>query len=337
MQLNRRLHLAPQRPVLSAEVKDPRDGPPQSKSPFEHCFIDIRYLDAKPEGMQLYSTLLLEGFSRTILAGSLTSAQDVGIVLYVYYLALLQWGRWQQIISDHGGQFRADGFQRVNQRLRIIHEMYEKGQPWRNLIESQFGIQARVGEYAWERCGSVVAAEEIHRALIRDHNRLPHFAHRKRNDGKGAPIEVLGAAKGQVIDAATLHQAFSRRFWQRKTDARGFVRVGRWRIYVEEGLPRTPVQVIYWNGKLRAEYQSHVLTEHECQWDNKHLRPKAVGEPQPQAHPFRSRQAVLFDPLWLRDPVESVTAGETLPRRKVVSAGKQLRLYMGPELVKAER
>lgn len=224
MQLNRRLHLAPPRPVRLAEVKDPRDGLPQSQSPFEHCFIDIRYLDAKPEGVQLYSTLLLEGFSRTILAGSLTSAQDVGVVLYVYYLALLQWGRWQQIISDHGGQFRADGFRRVNQRLRITHEMYEKGQPWRNLIESQFGIQARVGEYAWERCGAVAAAEEIHRDLIRDHNRLPHFAHRRRNDGKGTPLEVLGAAKGQAVESATLHQAFSRKFWQRKTDSRGFVR-----------------------------------------------------------------------------------------------------------------
>ncbi len=97
------------------------------------------------------------------------------------------------------------------------------------------------------------------------------------------------------------------------------------------------MQVIYWNGKLRAEYQSHVLTEHECQWDDNHLRPKAVGEPQPQPHPFHSRQAALFDPLWLRDPVENVRAEEVLPRRKVAGAGKQMRLYLGPELVKSRR
>jgi transposase/transposase InsO family protein len=230
MRLNRRVHLAPRRPVKDERVRDPREGPPQSKSPFEHCFIDIRYLDAKPEGVQLYSTLLLEGFSRTILAGSLTPAQDVGVVLYVYYLALLERGRWQEVLSDHGGQFRSNEFARINRRLAIRHEMYEKGHPWRNLIESQFGIQARVGEYAWGRCGSVEAAEEIHRDLIRDHNRLPHFAHRKRGDNRKSPVAVLGQARGQKVEPAALHRAFSRKFWHRRTDARGFVRVGRWRI-----------------------------------------------------------------------------------------------------------
>lgn len=63
MGLNRRLHLALLRPVHIEVVKDPREGPPQSKSLFEHCFIDIRYLDAKPEGVQIYSTLLLHFLS----------------------------------------------------------------------------------------------------------------------------------------------------------------------------------------------------------------------------------------------------------------------------------
>jgi hypothetical protein len=61
-----------------------------SRHPFQHTFIDLRYLDAKPEGVQLYSCLLLEGFSRTILAGSLTAEQEVGVVLQVYFQALLR-------------------------------------------------------------------------------------------------------------------------------------------------------------------------------------------------------------------------------------------------------
>ena len=42
------------------------------------------------------------------------------------------------MISDHGGQFISHDFTRVNQRLRIRHEMYEKGYPWQNLIEIVF-------------------------------------------------------------------------------------------------------------------------------------------------------------------------------------------------------
>ena len=114
MALNRRLHLAPQRPIAVAEARDPREGPPKSSRPFEHTFLDIRYLDAKPAGVQLYSTLLLEGLSRTILAGSLTTEQEVGVVLHVYFQALLRWGLWEHVISDHGGQFTSHDFQRVN-------------------------------------------------------------------------------------------------------------------------------------------------------------------------------------------------------------------------------
>src|SRR5262249_48711066 len=95
--------------------------------------------------VQQSPTLLLENLSRTILAGSLTTQQEVGVILHVYFHALLRWGLWEEVISDHGGQFNSHDFQRVNQRLGIRHEMYEKGQPWRNLIESQFGIQARLG------------------------------------------------------------------------------------------------------------------------------------------------------------------------------------------------
>lgn len=91
MRLNRKLHLAPRRPV-KITLREAREGPPVSRHPFEHTFIDIRYLDIKPAGHQLYSTLLLEGFSRTILAGSLTRRQDLGVILRLYYLVLLQVG-----------------------------------------------------------------------------------------------------------------------------------------------------------------------------------------------------------------------------------------------------
>ena len=141
MRLNRRLHLAPTMPA-AVVMHEPREGPPVSHHPFEYAFIDLRYLDAQPEKTQLYSCLLLDGYSRTILAGSLTTRQDVGVVLRVYYLALLAWGCWQMIVSDHGSQFESDAFQRGNRRLHIQHAPYPKGHPWQNLIESQFAFKS---------------------------------------------------------------------------------------------------------------------------------------------------------------------------------------------------
>ena len=334
MALNRRLHLAPQRPVVIVEVRDPREGPKKSHHPFEHVFVDFRYLDAKPGGVQLYSTLLLEGFSRTILAGSLTPDQETGVLLHVYFQALLQWGLCEEVISDHGGQLISHDFARVNKRLGIRHDMYEKGHPWQNLIESHFGIQARMGEYYWERCQSVEAAVEFHRDLIRDHNRLPHWAHRQRNDEKHSPLAVLGEARGARIKPADLQRAFGQRYCQRMTDAHGFVRIGRWKIYIEEGLPRTPVQLSCWDGKLRVEYESLLLTEYQCKWSKQSARPTVISHPQYHVHPFHSKQMALFDPLWMRDPIESESQKTQRPGRKP-SEAKQLRLYLGPELIKS--
>jgi hypothetical protein len=105
--------------------------------------------------------------------------------------------------------------------------MYPKGHPWQNLIESYFGIEARLGEYQWERCKTIEEAQEFHRELIRDYNRLPHWAHHLRQDGKRSPLAVLGDAKGKQIEPADLERAFGQRYSQRMTDARGFVRIGR--------------------------------------------------------------------------------------------------------------
>ncbi len=333
MALNRRVHLAPQRPVAEVEVRDAREGPPKSSHPFERTFVDIRYLDAKPAGVQLYSTLLLEGLSRTILAGSLTTGQEVGVILHVYFQALLRWGLWEEIISDHGGQFISHDWVRVNKRLGIHHGMYEKGKPWRNLIESQFGIQARLGEYHWQRCRNVEEAVEFHRELIRDHNRMPHWAHHHRNDGKKSPLEVLGDAKGTQIEPADLQRAFGQRYCQRMTDARGFVRIGRWKIYIEEALPRTQIQLSFWEGRLRAEYQSQILAEYRCKWGKKSARPTAISQPIHHDHPFQSRQMTLFDPLWIRFPMDLATKSCQRTEKKQ-STAEQLRLYLGPELVK---
>ncbi len=142
--------------------------------------------------------------------------------------------------------------------------------------------------------------------MIRDHNRLPHFAHRRREDGKDSPLEVLGNRRGTKIDKTELHQALSRQVWQRKTNEKGYIRVGRWKIYIEEGLPKTPVEVTYWDGKLRAEYRQTKLAEYDCRWDEKGKRPKSIGKPEHFATQYKSRQQELFEMGWDREPIEEI-------------------------------
>jgi transposase len=331
MALNRRLHLAPLRPI-EVIVKETKEGPPKSKQPFEHVYIDFRYLDAKPEKVQLYSCLVLEGLSRAILSGSLTRSQDAGVLLKVYYLALKEFGCWQEVITDNGGQFLSKVFARANRSLQIHHHKNDQGHPWQNLIESQFGIQARVGEYGLQRCRSVEEAVELHSQLMTDHNRLPHFAHRLRQDNKHSPLEVLGQACGREVDKAELHRAFSRKVWERVTDKQGFVRINKWRIYVEAGLPKTPIQVLYWDKKLRAEYDANLLAEYNCKWDNVGQRPKSISKGKFFETPFQSPQLNLFEPYWDLNPQEVQSSASHL--QPLLAVGQQLKLYFGPELIK---
>ena len=165
-----------------------------------------------------------------------------------------------------------------------------------------------MGEYLWRNCSNAEEAVEVHRELIQDHNRLPHFAHRKREDGKDSPLEVLGNSRGAEIEKTGLHQAFSRQVWQRRTNEKGFIRVGCWKIYVEEGLPKTPVELTYWDGKLRAEYRQTKLAEYDCRWDEQNQRPRTIEKPQHFETPYSSKQPELFEVGWNREPIEEVRA-----------------------------
>jgi hypothetical protein len=85
---------------------------------------------------------------------------------------------------------------------------------------------------------------------------------------------------------------------------------------------------------LRAEYQSQILAEYQCKWGKKSAHPTAISHPLHHAHPFQSRQMALFDPLWIRYPMDLATKSFQRSEKKPIEA-KQLRLYLGPELVKS--
>jgi hypothetical protein len=59
-----------------------------------------------------------------------------------------------------------------------------------------------------------------------------------------------------------------------------------------------------------------------------------ISHPLHHSHPFQSKQMDLFDPLWIRDPVDTGNQNFQRSEKKTAEA-KQLRLYLGPELVKS--
>ncbi len=66
------------------------------------------------------------------------------------------------------------------------------------------------------------------------------------------------------------------------------------------------MQVLFWDGKLRAEYREKVLTEYAGKWSDER---RGVINLKPGIHyetEFSSKQRELFDPEWLRDPVENM-------------------------------
>jgi hypothetical protein len=61
---------------------------------------------------------------------------------------------------------------------------------------------------------------------------------------------------------------------------------------------------------------------------------RVISHPHYHAHPFQSKQMTLFDPPWVRDPVEPSSLNFQRPP-KTARRAEQLRLYLGPELVKS--
>ena len=73
------------------------------------------------DGVKWWSLLILEGYSRTILAGALAPAETTWAALMVLYTACLRYGAPQVLVSDSGGAYTSNDFEAVCTRLQIDH------------------------------------------------------------------------------------------------------------------------------------------------------------------------------------------------------------------------
>jgi transposase InsO family protein len=306
MALNRRFHGAPG-PWTSA-----RDEPPEHVSyhhlpyrpeyPHHMWFTDIRYL-VQLGGNWVYSICVLEGYSRKMLAGMVSEHQDLTTVLQILFVALSAYGCPQAIVSDNGSVFTAGAYLAILQALEIEPLHIEKGKPWQNLIEAQFKVQLRLGDFKFEQAQTLEGVQNEHAAFIETFNTTRHWAHRKRADGHRTPVDVLGWLRGRPVEPNRLRQLFGRAEFLRTVNRHGFVSVQRFYIYAESGLSRQRVLIWIYEGELSIEHQKTLLARYRCDYDLKHKQLQGLSDPALYTTAFTSPQLELIeldDAQWVK-------------------------------------
>jgi hypothetical protein len=72
--------------------KDPQPHPYKAKTPHEYWFIAGRIMDFTIDGVKWWSLMVLDGYSRTMLAGAVAPSEASWVALMVLYTACLRYG-----------------------------------------------------------------------------------------------------------------------------------------------------------------------------------------------------------------------------------------------------
>lgn len=290
-------------------------GPHPYKAHYRHqyWFIDGRQLDVRVEGEKWWSLLVLEGYSRTILAGALPPTEATWGALMVLYTACLRYGVPDTLISDSGGAYTSNEFEAVCTRLRIQHEPIEstKAESYKNLVETHFNIQRRLYDYQFSLAQTPAELGRQHQVFIQTYNTTAHQGLLSDQRLPPIPVEVLGAAKGRMYSQEELARGFSQALFPRTTNHFGCVTLHSYHFYVEEGLSKT--QVLLWvsGDQLRATFENVVLAEYHCRYDWRDRKVQDIREGIFYHTRFASPQGALF-PL---TPQDSLVVYHTRPRR----------------------
>jgi transposase InsO family protein len=136
----------------------PGPHPYKASRHHQYWFIDGRQLDVRVEGVKWWSLVVLEGYSRTMLAGALAPTEATWAALMGLYTACLRYGVPDTLISDSGGAYTSNEFEAVCTRLQLQHEAIEstQGESDKNLVETHFNIQRRLYDYRFVRCESAL-------------------------------------------------------------------------------------------------------------------------------------------------------------------------------------
>ena len=319
MALNKRVYQDIPHVSKKRDKKAPQPHPFKATFAHEYWFIDGRIMDFEIDGVKWWSLIILDGYSRTMLAGAVAKTEASWIALTVLFTACRRYGAPHYLISDKGGAYISDLFDGVCGRLGIDHKTItgKDGQSYKNLMETHFNVQRRLYDYQFSLSRTPIEFEQAHRHFLELYNSTAHQGLLQEKFEPPIPLQVLGEAKGRLYTIEELERRFSRALFPRTTNRYGCVTLHSYHFYVEEGLPKTKVLLWVYGHELRAVFETVVLAEYHCRYDLRDRKVKDIRDGRYSPHDdYASKQGSLI----ALNPQESLV----LYRQK--SAPRQARL-----------
>jgi hypothetical protein len=331
MALNRQVYTdIPGTAALHTPPAPPQPHPFKATVAHEYWFIDGRMMDFALQGHRWWSLIILDGYSRTMLAGAVAPSEASWVALTVLYTACQRYGLPVHLISDSGGAFISDAFEGVCRRLTIDHQtiVSTQGQSYMNLMETHFNIQRRLYDYQLALSQTPQEFDEAHQRFLRLYNTTAHQGLLKDKFDPPIPLYVLGDSKGRLLAPQELTRKFAQALFVRTTNRYGCVTLHRSHFYVDHGLSQTPVLLWVTGEDLQAVYDHVLLAEYTCHYDLRSGTVTRLRLGQWYPSPFAAAQAQRI--LVERTPQDSQIVARPLVRRRPAAGpvrGKQLGLF----------
>jgi len=307
MALNRQVYTdIPGTEALHASPAPPQPHPFKATVAHEYWFIDGRMMDFALQGHRWWSLIILDGYSRTMLAGAVAPSEASWVALTVLHTACQRYGLPVHVISDSGGAFISDAFEGVCTRLAIDHQtiVSTAGHSYMNLMETPFNIQRRLYDYQLALPRTPHEFDQAHQQFLALYNATAHQGLLKERFASPIPLHVLGDSKGRLLPPQELARKFAQALFVRTTNRYGCVTLHRSHFYVDQGLVQTPVCLWVAGEDLRAVYDQVLVAEYACHYNRRtgtvsHLR---LGHWYPSPFAARQAQGTLVE----RTPQDSV-------------------------------
>jgi putative transposase len=298
----------------------------------QYWFIDGRQLDVRVDGSKWWSLIILEGYSRTMLAGAIAPTEATWVALMGLYTACRRYGIPEALISDSGGAYTSNDFEAVCARLQLRHEtiVSTQGESYQNLMETHFNIQRRLYDYQFSLTTPPLELEQRHQAFIRTYNTTAHQGLLKAQCTPPIPLEILGAVQGRVYTEEELSRKFDHHLFPRRTNQYGCVTLHSYHFAIEAGLPH--MQVLLWvsGAQLRAVFEHVVLAEYHCHYDWRARKVTDIRDGMFYPTRFASPQGTLL-PLTPQECMVVYRARSSRCQARRLSPAQQLWLFeVGP-------